>query len=195
MESEQATATNLWQPTLEGPRLRARPLRESDFDALFAAASDPGIWELHPVRDRYTRPKFEIYFQTGIASRGALIVEDRQDGTVIGSSRFTAHDTAKRTVEIGYTFLARNHWGTGANRELKGLMLAHAFQHVDAVEFVVGVKNFRSRGAMEKLGGKLVRTIAEREPEGDLRESVVYLISQKDWESQHGAGHFTSHHR
>lgn len=184
METERTSTTNLWQATLEGPRLRARPLREADFDALFAAASDPGIWELHPVRDRYTRPKFEIYFQTGIASQGALVVEDRHDGSVIGSSRYTAHDPSRRTVEIGYTFLTRNHWGTGANRELKGLMLAHAFQHVDMVEFVVGVRNHRSRGAMEKLGGKLVRTIVEREPEGDLRESVVYVITQKDWEKQ-----------
>lgn len=181
MEAERSPATHLWQPTLDGSRLRARPLREADFDALFAAASDPGIWELHPVRDRYTRPKFEIFFQTGLTSRGALVVEDRKDGSVIGSSRYTAYDPVKKSIEIGYTFLTRNHWGTGANRELKELMLAHAFEHVDLVEFVVGVRNLRSRGAMEKLGGKLVRTIVEREPEGDLRESVVYVIAKEEW--------------
>ena len=177
-------STPIWQPTLEGPRLAARPLQATDYDALFAAASDPAIWELHPVRDRYTRPKFEIYFQTGIASQGALVVIERASGSIVGSSRFTAHDSIKRTVEIGYTFLTRNHWGTGANRELKTFMLAHAFQYVDAVEFVVGVKNLRSRGAMEKLGGTLARTISEREPEGDLRESVVYVISKSDWEPE-----------
>lgn len=182
-DAERSISTPIWQPTLEGPHLVATPLQPADFDALFAAASDPAIWELHPVRDRYTRPKFDIYFQTGIASGGALLVKDRASGAVVGSSRFTAHDPSKRTVEIGYTFLARSHWGTGANRELKALMLAHAFQHVDTVEFVVGVKNFRSRGAMEKLGGKLVRSIAEREPEGDLRESVVYVITKSDWEA------------
>lgn len=179
METETSAAKPLWQPTLEGPRLRARPLRASDFDALFAAASDPLIWELHPVRDRYTRPKFDIYFKTGMASNGALVVESRTDGTVIGSSRFSAYDPVKRTVEIGYTFLKRDHWNTGANRELKCLMLQHAFQHVDTVEFVVGVRNLRSRGAMEKLGGQLVRTLAEVEPEGDLRESVVYAITRE----------------
>lgn len=177
-------STPHWQPTLEGPHLLARPLQAADFDALFAAASDPAIWELHPVRDRYTRQKFEIYFQTGIASGGALVVFDRASSAVVGSSRFTAFDPSKRTVEIGYTFLARNQWGTGANRELKSLMLAHAFQYVDAVEFFVGVKNLRSRGAMEKLGGTLARTVSEREPEGDLRESVVYVISKNDWKPE-----------
>jgi len=175
---------NMWQPTLVGQRFIARPMQPSDFDALFAAASDPGIWELHPVRDRGTRPKFEIYFNTGIASGGALVVEERESGAIVGSSRYTAHDPARRSVEIGYTFLTRNHWGTGANRELKTLMLNHAFQHVDIVEFVVGVKNWRSRGAMEKLGGKLVRNLCEREPEGDLRESVVYEIEKNEWQKR-----------
>jgi N-acetyltransferase len=175
---------NTWQPTLIGTCLRARPMVASDFDQLFAAASDPKIWELHPVPDRWTRPKFEIYFQTGMASGGALVVEEKTTGNVVGGSRFTAHDPGRRSVEIGYTFLTRNHWGTGANRELKTLMLAHAFQHVDIVEFVVGVKNLRSRGAMEKLGGKLVRTLSEREPEGDLRESVVYEIEKNEWQKR-----------
>lgn len=184
MEHEQHDTTNLWQPTLRGEHFLARPLRSTEFEALLAAASDPGIWEQHPVQDRGTRPKFEIYFQTGIASRGALVVESRADGSIIGASRFTAHDPIKRTVEIGYTFLTRNHWGTGANRELKSLMLAHAFQHVDTVEFVVGVTNHRSRKAMEKLGGKWARTLCEREPEGDMRESVVYIIEKHDWQGR-----------
>lgn len=171
----------MWQPTLIGTRFIARPLQASDFELLFAAASDPGIWELHPVRDRGTRPKFEIYFNTGIASGGALVVEEKSTGLIAGSSRYTAYDPARRRVEIGYTFLTRNHWGTGANREIKTLMLDHAFQHVDIVEFVVGVKNWRSRGAMEKLGGKLARTLCEKEPEGDMRESVVYEIEKDEW--------------
>lgn len=184
METTEKTSSHLWQPTLVGEHLLARPLREEDFDALFAAASDSGIWAQHPVQDRGTRPKFEIYFRTGIASGGALIVEARSTGAIIGSSRFTAYDPAKRSVEIGYTFLTRDHWGTGANRELKSLMLAHAFQHVDTVEFVVGIRNLRSRRAMEKLGGKLVRTMTEREPEGDLRESVWYVIEKSAWTNQ-----------
>ena len=52
------------------------------------------------------------------------------------------------------------------NRELKRLMLGHAFTLVDSVWFVVGASNWRSRRAMEKIGGVLVPTeeapIAER---------------------------------
>lgn len=175
------SAPILWQPTLSGGGLVATPLLESDFDALFAAASDPEIWALHPVSDRYTREKFEIYFRTGIESRGALLVRDAASGAVVGSSRFVGHDRERRVIEIGYTFLVRALWGSGKNRALKEIMLAHAFEHVDLVEFFVGSKNLRSRGAMEKLGGELLRTVVEREPEGDLRESIVYGIRKRDW--------------
>lgn len=169
-----------WQPTLVGQRIVTEPLQEGHFDALFAAASDPEIWALHPVRDRYTRPKFEIFFHTGLASQGALLVRDALTREVIGSSRFTSHDPKARSVEIGYTFLRRSHWGTGANRELKRLMLSHAFQVVDLVEFFIGVDNLRSRGAIEKIGARLLREVKEREPEGDVRHSVVYGLRKED---------------
>ena len=41
------------QPTLTGTLLELRPLRDADFDELYAVASDPRIWELHPEPDRY----------------------------------------------------------------------------------------------------------------------------------------------
>jgi len=175
---------HLWQPTLSGPSLVASPLREDDFEPLFRAAGDPGIWALHPVRDRYTREKFDIYFRTGLASRGALVVRDLVSGEVLGSSRFVGHDTERRTIEIGYTFLVRSAWGTGKNRELKDLMLGYAFEHVDLVELFVGSQNLRSRRAVEKLGAELLRTVVEKEPEGDMRESVVYGVRREAWSAR-----------
>jgi RimJ/RimL family protein N-acetyltransferase len=49
--------------------------------------------------------------------------------------------------------LARNYWGGRYNRELKELMLAHAFKFVQNVIFYVGENNIRSRKATEKIGG------------------------------------------
>jgi RimJ/RimL family protein N-acetyltransferase len=66
-------------------------------------------------------------------------------------------------------------------------MLDHAFAHVDLVEFVVGVGNLRSRRAVEKLGARLARALVEREPEGDLRESVVYELDRAAWAARAAA--------
>ncbi len=151
-----------WQPTLEGNLLRLRPLREEDFDALFAAASDPLIWALHPEPDRYTRERFTTYFRSGMESGGGLLILNRADGRVIGSSRYNSlgdrADVAS-VIEVGYTFLMREFWGGEYNRELKILMLRYAFNLVENVDFFVGENNLRSRRAMEKIGGKLVGTL------------------------------------
>ncbi|MBI5202226.1 MAG: GNAT family N-acetyltransferase [Elusimicrobia bacterium] len=150
----------------------ARPLQESDFEPLYAAASDPLIWELHPQRDRYKREVFETYFRTGIESRGALLLTDAS-GEVIGCSRYHDYRPGESQVEIGYTFLIRRCWGGEHNRELKRLMLDHAYRHVETVVFVVGEKNLRSRRAVEKLGARLTAPTKQG--------SVTYRLQNADW--------------
>src|SRR6185312_15160356 len=76
------------QPTLRGNLVHLRPLRESDFEALFAVASDPLIWEQHPASDRYQEPVFRDFFRGGIESGGAFLVLDATTGAVIGSTRY-----------------------------------------------------------------------------------------------------------
>jgi RimJ/RimL family protein N-acetyltransferase len=152
--------------------LELRPLRAEDFRDLYAVASDPLIWEQHPSKDRYQEEVFRAFFRGALESGGALIVIDRKDGRVIGSSRFHGYDEARSEIEIGWTFLARSHWGGTYNREMKQLMLRHAFRFVRSVIFVVGPHNLRSRRAVEKIGGVL----AGSRLDASGRESVVYRI-------------------
>src|ERR1700720_4187911 len=100
-----------FQPVLKGELLELRPLRSEDFHDLYAVASDPLIWEQHPVRDRYQKEVFKAFFSEAIESGGALIAIDRNSGRVIGSSRFHGYNEEKSEIEIGWTFLARSHWG------------------------------------------------------------------------------------
>ena len=162
------------QPVLKGELLELRPLRQDDYPALYAVASDPLIWELHPSPDRYKPDVFKEFFREAMESGGALIALDASDGRVIGSSRFHGYDDEKSEIEIGWTFLARSYWGGVHNREMKHLMLAHAFQFVSSVVFLVGPENSRSQRAMEKIGG--VRLPTRRNWKG--RESVVYQIKR-----------------
>jgi RimJ/RimL family protein N-acetyltransferase len=162
-----------FQPTLKGELLQLRPLQPEDFHGLFAAASDPLIWEQHPAKERYREEVFQEFFRDALESGGALIAIDSKDGQVIGSSRFHAYDEAKSEIEIGWTFLARSHWGGIYNREMKQLMLQHAFQFVNRVIFLIGVRNLRSQRAIEKIGG--VRAGSRLDAGG--RESFVYQIS------------------
>jgi RimJ/RimL family protein N-acetyltransferase len=161
------------QPTLQGHLLELRPLRADDFQGLYAVASDPLIWEQHPFRDRYKEEVFREFFREALESGGALIALDSKDGRVIGSSRFHGYDEANSEIEIGWTFLGRSYWGGVYNREMKRLMLRHAFRFVNSVIFVVGVTNWRSQKAMEKIGG--VRVGSRVDAAG--REAVVFRIT------------------
>jgi len=137
------------------------------------------IWEQHPVHDRYQEDVFKEFFEEALKSRGALIAIDRTTQATIGSSRYFGYDAEKKEIEIGWTFLARSHWGGKYNSQMKRLMLDHAFQFVDSVIFVVGRTNVRSRKAVEKLGAV---GIGEREISlhGRRIEHVVYQIKKPD---------------
>ena len=164
------------QPLLEGELLTLRPIRPDDFDALFAVAADPLIWEQHPVHDRHTEPRFREFFQGALDSRGAFVVLDRRDGRMIGSSRYHGWDAERSEVEIGWTFLARRYWGGTYNGEMKRLMLDHAFRFVERVVFLVGEENIRSQKAVERIGG--VRAGTRRE---GTEERVVFEITRAAW--------------
>ncbi len=161
------------QPSLAGDLLELRPLRTSDFDALFKVASDPLIWEQHPDSDRYQEDVFRGFFEEALASGGALVALDRADGRIIGSSRYHGYDPEQSVVEIGWTFLARAYWGGRYNGEMKRLMLEHAFRSVDRVLFIIGPENRRSQRAVEKIGA--VRSGSTLDPRG--RERVVYELT------------------
>jgi RimJ/RimL family protein N-acetyltransferase len=174
------------QPTLENPWLRLRPLRAEDFETLYAVAADPLIWEQHPSRTRYQRDVFENYFKGAMESGGALLIHDKQTDQILGSSRYYDWDPSERHVSIGYTFIARSHWGrnpAGINytRQLKTLMLEHAFNYADAVLFHVGATNMRSRLAMQKLGATLIGEAAVAYYGEASNQNVIYRINRVDW--------------
>src|SRR5437763_5813839 len=168
------------QPTLEGESLRLRPLRADDWEALFAVASDPLIWEQHPAPDRYQEEVFKGFFRDALASGGALIALDARDGRVIGSSRFHGYDKQRSEIEIGWTFLARSHWGGVYNKEMKQLMLRHAFRFVKRVVLLVGLENLRSQRAVEKIGGVRVGS----RPDAGGQDSLVYQITASTYGRQ-----------
>jgi RimJ/RimL family protein N-acetyltransferase len=142
-----------FQPILTGPSITIRPITPEDWTEMFAVGSDPEIWKVHPVRDRHTEAGFRKFFDGAVNSKMAFTFVDRSTNRLIGSSRYYGHEPEQSEIEIGWTFLARSHWGGRANREVKRLMLDHAFAFVDTVVFWVGEQNWRSQGAMTKIGG------------------------------------------
>ena len=180
MLSDSKAAIMDLQPILQNDLVLLRPLQPSDFDALYAIASDPLIWTQHPNNDRHQQDVFRTFFSDAIASGGALVVIDKVTDRIIGSSRFKRVLRDRTAVEIGWTFLSRDYWGGVYNRAVKHLMLDHAFRTMERVIFHIGNTNIRSQRAVEKIGG--VRITESEYPllikGGD---NCTYLIRRTDW--------------
>ena len=170
------------QVPLENEHILARPLKEDDFEMLYKVAADPLIWDQHPNPNRYQKKEFQIFFKGAIESGGGYIVFDKESGEAIGSSRYYGWNPIDKSILIGYTFFSRAHWGKNNNRNLKILMLDHAFTFANKVIFHIGATNIRSQKSIEKLpahkvGEEIVKYYGETP-----KLNFVYEIEKKNWE-------------
>jgi RimJ/RimL family protein N-acetyltransferase len=121
-----------------------------------AFADRPDVWKLHPDRNRWQPERFAVFFDGAIGGGGAVVAELRDTGELIACSRWYEVDVENRTCAIGYTVIARPHWGDGTNAELKQHMLDHSFTWAETVFFHVAAMNLRSCRAVEKLGATCI---------------------------------------
>jgi RimJ/RimL family protein N-acetyltransferase len=175
---------------LDGRVVRLEPLGLPHAGGLWEASRDPRIWTWLSVAQPATRAELDAWIDDALAAaeRGAeipLATVCCKDGRVLGSTRFLALRPEHRSVEIGWTWLRPDAWGTGANVEAKLLMLLHAFETWGCrrVELKTDALNERSRGAMEALGATfegvhrkhmLVRG-------GENRDTAWYAVTDDDW--------------
>ena len=167
------------QPTLRSELLRLEPLKPEDFEALYQVAADPQIWEQHPNNDRYKVEVFRLYFDSAIASKGAFLIIEQNTNRIIGCTRYYHYEPQKRSVAIGYTFLAKAYWGGQYNKIAKQLLLDHIFSYVDKVYFFIGSQNIRSQKGTMRIGAK---KLEPNDPDYVFQaDSHTYLISKNQW--------------
>ena len=169
------------QSILENDKIILYPLHEQDFEDLFAVSSDPKIWEQHPNKDRWKKEVFKTFFDGAIQSKGAFKIVDKTRNTVIGCTRFYDYNPQESSILIGYTFYAKEYWGSGTNHSVKKLMLDYIFQFVSTVCFHVGAENIRSQIAISRLG---TTKIDEQEVTyfGEQPKlNYVYSLKKEDW--------------
>lgn len=169
------------QPTLQSNNISLLPLLEDDFEALYAVASDPKIWEQHPNKNRWQREVFQNYFQGAIESKGALKIIDKTTGNIAGSTRIYDYNEQNNSVLIGYTFIATEYWGKGINPTVKAMLIEYLFQYVSEVIFHIGANNKRSQIAIGRLGAE---KIGEQEVAyfgEDSLMNYIYSIKKENW--------------
>ena len=170
------------QPHLENQDLLIKPLLASDFERLYKIASDPLIWEQHPSKDRWKRDVFETFFQGAMESGGAFKIVNKKTNEIMGSTRYYDYKESESSIQIGYTFYAREYWGHGINLTVKKLMLDYIFQFVSKVKFQIGASNIRSQIAIQRLGAlKMEQREVAYYGEDKPNLNYVYVIESQNW--------------
>ena len=166
---------------LQGRIVRLEPIDERHREGLREAA------EREPHIHRYTNMYslgFERWFDLALASETELPVVVHVDDTPVGSTRYLNIETFHGRTEIGWTWLERAHWGTGANVEAKYLLLRNAFEDWGAmrVEFKTDARNLRVRGALLGVGASFDGIFRKHMILPDsIRDSAWYSIVDDDW--------------
>jgi RimJ/RimL family protein N-acetyltransferase len=166
---------------LEGRIVRVEPIAERHREGLREAAErDPRI---HRYTSLYSFG-FDRWFDNALSAEAEVPFVVHVEGRPVGSTRYLNVVPEHRRTEIGWTWLERAQWGTGANLETKYLLLCNAFDRCGLmrVEFKTDARNLRVRGALLGIGGRFEGIFRKHMvlPES-IRDSAWYAIVDDDW--------------
>lgn len=175
---------------LRGRVVALEPLAAGHEAGLLRAADEPEVFEWMPVDMASSADVLRRWLTTSLENTAAgrevpYAILDARSGTVLGSTRFLELRAEHLRVEIGWTWLTRSAWSTGANVETKLLLLGQAFEAAGLrrVEFKTDARNQRSRGALIALGarfeGILRRHMVIRD--GRARDSAYFSVLDHEW--------------
>jgi N-acetyltransferase len=166
---------------LDGRIVRVEPIAERHREGLREAAErEP---QIHRFTNMYTLG-FDGWFDLALASKTEIPFVVHVDGRPVGSTRYLNVEPAHWRTEIGWTWLERPQWGTGANIETKYLLLRNAFERWNAmrVEFKTDARNLRVRGALLGIGATFEGVFRKHMVLPDsIRDSAWYAIVDDDW--------------
>jgi RimJ/RimL family protein N-acetyltransferase len=174
--------------TLSGDLVTLEPLRREHHDELVDAVRDGRLWELwYTSVPSPEDMAAEIERRLAEQAAGTMLpfTVRRAGAAAVGMTTYMNVEADVPRLEIGSTWTAASAQRTGVNAESKLLLLTHAFDVLGclAVEFRTHWHNAQSRAAIARLGARQDGVLRNhrRLPDGSLRDTVVYSITDAEW--------------
>lgn len=149
--------TEKWilHPTiLEGTHVELIPLEKEHFEELYAAAADKDLWTLIPT-DGSDKAIFYKNYNLALSERDngnqyPFVIRHKETQKLIGSTRFFEIYPSDKKLEIGWTWITKEFWGSSVNLECKLLLLTYCFEvlKTNRVQLKTKDDNLRSRKAI-----------------------------------------------
>jgi RimJ/RimL family protein N-acetyltransferase len=177
--------------TLEDERALLRPLKQDDFqNLLHISLNEPDICK-YSLLNAAGEENLKNYINIALREKESgkeypFIVFDKKANKYAGSTRFYDINLPFKTLQLGYTWYAKEFRGTGLNKHCKFLLLSFAFEKLDMerVEFRADNKNERSIAAMKSIGCTVEGVLRNHQPTRDAgirRDSIVLSILKDEW--------------
>jgi [ribosomal protein S5]-alanine N-acetyltransferase len=142
---------------VRGPRLSLEVLRQEHATALYELARNPEVsrffsWTPYAAVDEALGFIDSLTRQREAGERLELGIFD-DDGALLGITGFSEFSRRDRRAVLG-TWLGREYWGSGVNRDSKALILALGFRSLGLlrVTALASPQNVRSVAALQRLG-------------------------------------------
>lgn len=174
---------------LSGEQIELIPLEKIHFDELYVAASDKDLWTLIPTdcseRDTFIKTYEFSLAEREIGNQYPFVIKHKETNRLIGSTRFFEIYPADKKIEIGWTWIIKEYWGTTVNLECKLLLLSFCFDtlQLNRVQLKTKDTNIRSRKAIEKIGGVFEGILRKDkiQSDGSTRNAAYYSIIDSEW--------------
>lgn len=176
--------------TLSGRFVRLEPLSLEHASGLADIGLEQSIWRYMLYGSMHNTVDIRSWVEDMLKrqARGTdlpFVVRHLESGRLAGATRYLEIRPEHRALEIGGTWYGLDFQRTAVNTESKYLLLSHAFEKLGAVrvQFKTDLRNLPSQKAIERLGAVKEGILRQHmiTPEGILRDSVYYSITDKEW--------------
>ena len=174
---------------LENEYVLLRRILPGDREQLHEIAMDPDIWKYFVFRvstDReFDQFMAEALDDTNSGKRIVFCIIDKKNQRIAGSMSYGNLAEKEKRLEIGWSWLDKEHRGAGINRWAKYLLLQYAFETLgcERVEFKTDVLNLQARKGLRNIGAKEEGVLRSYNfmPDNRRRDAIYYSILKSEW--------------